>query len=150
MVGGLNRHGRAGERCAPCRGCLWRGAALCAAVNGSVHPSDNGGMEHDSLYQHLVEVARSRRERTISYTEAGKTIGLAANDRDLFDHLDEINRFERRQGRPMLSALVVGRQTGIPGAGFFRLAREWGINIRNERRFWRSELKRLRRHWNHK
>ena len=104
-------------------------------------------MEHDPLYQHLLEIAQDHRKRTISYTEASETIGLAANDRDLFDHLDEINQFERRHGRPMLSALVVNRRTGMPGAGFFRLARSWGIDIRSDRRFWKSELKRLRRHW---
>ena len=104
-------------------------------------------MESDLLYQRLVAIAKSAKGRVITYTEAGDIVGRTANDTALFEHLDAINRFERSNGRPMLSALVVGKQTGIPGRGFFRLARSWGIEIRNERRFWKAELKRLRQHW---
>ena len=107
----------------------------------------DGIMESDLLYQRLVAIAKSARGRVITYTEAGDIVGRTANDTALFEHLDAINRFERSNGRPMLSALVVGKQTGIPGRGFFRLARSWGIEIRNERRFWKAELKRLRQHW---
>ena len=104
-------------------------------------------MEEDRLYQVLVAVAQSAKRRVLTYTEAGATVGRAANDPELFEHLDEINRFERRHGRPMLTALVVGKQTGMPGRGFFRLASSWGADTRNHQRFWKAELKRVRQHW---
>ena len=66
-------------------------------------------MEEDRLYQVLVAVAQSAKKRVLTYTEAGATVARAANDPELFEHLDEINRFERRHGRPMLTALVVGK-----------------------------------------
>jgi len=41
--------------------------------------------------------------------------------------LDEINRYEHREGRPLLSAVVVVQEDNKPGEGFFKLARELGV-----------------------
>jgi len=46
------------------------------------------------------------------------------NERNDFHKiLDDINRYEVGQNRPLLSAIVVN-ETKMPGKGFFRLARE--------------------------
>jgi hypothetical protein len=37
--------------------------------------------------------------------------------------LDDINRHERELGRPMLSAVLVHKESLMPGQGFFTLAR---------------------------
>ena len=108
-------------------------------------------MEDDRLYRYLVQIARFSRRRVrpiiITYTEAGAILGIRPYDPHLFDHLDNINEFERDHGRPMLSALVVNKQSGMPGRGFFRLARSWGLDTSNPNRFWRRELKRVSKHW---
>lgn len=66
------------------------------------------------LYGLLVEKARHR--QTIAYSETGRSravIGLL---------LDEINRHEHLEGRPLLSAIVVHKGTTEPGDMFFGLA----------------------------
>jgi hypothetical protein len=53
--------------------------------------------------------------------------------------LDEINRLEHEQGRPLLSAVVVTKEHNIPGVGFFTCARELGLHGGNDRDvFWIS------------
>jgi len=62
--------------------------------------------------------------------------------------LNEISEDEVRLGRPMLSAVVVGR-SGRPGAGFFALARTLGrLSVAgDEKEFWQAELSDVYRVW---
>jgi hypothetical protein len=68
----------------------------------------------------------------------------------LWGYLDDVNKFERLYNRPMLSALVINRN-GLPGDGFFSLAREFGHEIEDDRdskqRFWEEEVDRVRLLW---
>lgn len=62
-----------------------------------------------------------------------------------------ISTFEHQQGRPMLSAVVVHAEYGIPGAGFFQLARELDV-LKSKSRiqdplFWHQELKSVHATW---
>jgi hypothetical protein len=57
--------------------------------------------------------------------------------------LGEISQEEHQRGRSILTALVVAVTTGVPGSGFFDLARHFG-NLQGttpaaERRFWEQE-----------
>lgn len=59
--------------------------------------------------------------------------------------LDEIGVAEVQAGRPVLPALVVAKQTGIPGAGFFKI--DSGEAIDDPKAYWQRELERVFDYW---
>ena len=97
-------------------------------------------IDHD-LRQRLIEVAK--RMETISYSElrpeAPQTLAIP---------LDEINKYEQRDGRPLLSAVVIHKDDDrMPGVGFFRMAWELGqYKGEDPEQFWVRELERV---WNY-
>jgi len=70
------------------------------------------------LYGLLVEKARHR--ETVAYSETGKSRAVIG------PLLDEINRHEHLEGRPMLSVVVVHKGTTDPGPGFISCAEDLG------------------------
>ena len=90
----------------------------------------------------LIKVAQRR--DTISYSElrpeAPQTLALP---------LDEINKYELRAGKPLLSAVVIHKDTDrMPGDGFFRIAWEMGQYKEGEpEEYWRQELERVWNYW---
>jgi hypothetical protein len=81
------------------------------------------------VYDRLKEAARRR--QLITYKELAAAVGLDWNKnygkcRQIFSILRAICTAEVEQGRPMLSAVVVRQDTGMPGSGFFALARKLG------------------------
>ena len=102
-------------------------------------------MSKSLVYTYLIEAARNR--ETITYRELARKVGLYGDMPRLFRILDDINRDERAAGRPMLSAIVVGA-SGMPGKGFFRLARSLGLYRGiDDRGFWQEEVRRVHNHW---
>ena len=82
-----------------------------------------------AIYDKLKEMARQQQLTT--YKELAAAVGLDWNKdygqcRQIFSILRDICTAEVEQGHPMLSAIVVSQDTGMPGAGFFKLARELG------------------------
>ncbi|MCB9450941.1 MAG: hypothetical protein H6672_05845 [Anaerolineaceae bacterium] len=70
----------------------------------------------------LIEQARLR--QTITYAELCtmmQTARIHYHSNTMVRLLDDIGRMEYEAGRPVLPAVVVTKQTGIPGAGYFRL-----------------------------
>jgi len=62
--------------------------------------------------------------------------------------LDDINHYEHRFGRPMLSAVVVHKDSLKPGKGFFVLAQELGLFLgSDEDKFYIQELRRVHDYW---
>lgn len=62
--------------------------------------------------------------------------------------LEAIDHEEDAAGRPLLSAVVVARATGLPGAGFFTYARRCGIHAgSDDQTLWRRELRRVHAYW---
>ena len=66
--------------------------------------------------------------------------------------LGEISEEMHSQGFPMLSAIVVRRDTGMPGEGFFTLAIRLGklhrgASVRAKQRFWRNEVRAVFATW---
>ena len=59
-----------------------------------------------------------------------------------------ISKNELEQGRPMMSAIVVG-VSGKPGEGFFNWARELGVlsEGKDEITFWRDECQKVYEAW---
>jgi hypothetical protein len=68
--------------------------------------------------------------------------------------LFHISSYEVEQGRPMLSALVVhkgGQYKGLPGPGFFKLARRLRFAVDDsdtaEQAFWDAQVRAAVEHW---
>ena len=102
-------------------------------------------MSKSLVYTYLLEAARNR--ETITYTELARKVGLYGDMPRLFRILDDINRDGHAAGRPMLSAIVVGA-SGMPGKGFFRLARSLSLYRGiDDRKFWQDEVRRVHNHW---
>lgn len=79
----------------------------------------------EEMRQMMIETAR--RGQLITYSElcaSLKTAYLHYHSPQIVKLLDEIGMAERDAGRPILPAVVVGKQSGIPGAGYFRIADE--------------------------
>lgn len=79
----------------------------------------------DEMRQLMIETAR--RGQLITYSELCaelKTAYLHYHSPQIVRLLDEIGAIEHEAGRPTLPAVVVGKQSGIPGAGYFRIAGE--------------------------
>lgn len=75
----------------------------------------------------LLMIETARRGQLITYSELCaelKTAYLHYHSPQIVKLLDEIGAIEHEAGRPILPAVVVGKQSGIPGAGYFRLAGE--------------------------
>ncbi len=101
---------------------------------------------HEAIYEKLKEVARAK--QTITYDDIGRVARLGGHDPQLWQMLDEINRHEHQQGRPMLSAVVIVQADKLPGGGFFKLARELGVyRGENDSAFFGYELCKVHSYW---
>src|SRR2546426_10096335 len=82
-----------------------------------------------AIFDELKRVAE-RQEMTTSSAIA-PLAGLDMDnpaDRDAMRRLlGDISTHEHRQGRPLLTAIVVHKQDNIPGHGFFELAQQLGL-----------------------
>jgi len=105
---------------------------------------------HEQIYEKLKEVARAG---TVTYySDIAPMAGLDMNypnDRyEIGAILDDINQYERELGRPMLSAVVVHKDTLIPGQGFFTLGRTLGLFVGNDKdKFYIQELHKVHEYW---
>ena len=90
----------------------------------------------DQIDRHRGEVlmqlkAAAREGQILYYGELGRSLGLDMDDQLQRHHLatllGEISKAEVVEGRPMLSCLVVQRDGGAPGPGFYNLARDLGV-----------------------
>ena len=84
---------------------------------------------HQAIYKRLKECAR--RGELINYSEIAPLADLnmekQADRTQMGELLGEISTNELENGRPMLSAIVVLKESAIPGEGFFNLARYLGV-----------------------
>jgi hypothetical protein len=83
---------------------------------------------HEVVYGELKRLAKT--QSTATYGQIAHLAGLELDDlvqrNRLSEMLGEISTHEFRQGRPMLSAVVISSEEGMPGIGFFNLARALG------------------------
>lgn len=98
-----------------------------------------------------ILIKRAKIDKPITYknlTRSLKTIRLQPNDPDLFKFLDTISRSENRDGRGMLSVMVIHTDDDkLPGDGFFKLAIELGREFNNREQFWKEEKDRVYNYW---
>ncbi len=95
-------------------------------------------------------VAAAREESTLSYSALVKeirSITFQPHDFRLFHLLGRISKEEVAHGRGMLTAVVVRQEDGLPGQGFFQLAKELGFDASDQEAFWASELARVFKVW---
>lgn len=93
-------------------------------------------------------VARAGAAETVTYEALAATLAgsvdLAPSDPVLGKLLGELSTEADAAGGGMLSAVVVRKRGGLPGPGFFALARRLGRDVGTDRRaFWESELARV-------
>jgi hypothetical protein len=98
---------------------------------------------HKAIYNKLKEVARKR--QLITYKELAAVVGLDWNKdygkcQQIFSILRAICTAEVEQEHPMLAAIAVRRDTGMPGSGFFALAHDLGrYQSGTDYSFWTAE-----------
>lgn len=102
------------------------------------------------LYERLCEVAR--RQDTIFYGEVAPIAGVDTENPNfaalLGRLLDEINHAEAANGRPLLSAVVIGKENNMPGSGFFTCARQLRLySGKDDLKFWLDELTSVHEYW---
>lgn len=112
-----------------------------------------GKMEQETyrIYCRLIRAAMD--SETMAYAELAAATGLPTRGHQLGQRLapilDAICSYEHDHGRPLLSAVVVRADTGIPGGGFFKMARHVGkmSSSDDQRRFWQRELEEIKEAW---
>ena len=111
-----------------------------------------GKKEFFEVYCKLIQIAKA--SNVVHYDDIAQTMGLPLSGnymaRQVGEMLGIISTIEHFFGRPMLSAVVVRKDTGEPGDGFFELAEELGkFNPNSQQRnsFWRQELQDVYSTW---
>jgi hypothetical protein len=100
------------------------------------------------IRQLLIDVARAKQVITYSeLTSMLQTAYLHYHSSMLARLLVEIGAEEVEAERPVLPALVVTKQTGLPGQGFFKLAAERGYDISDPEAYWRAAVKQVHDYW---
>lgn len=109
----------------------------------------------DALWETLraemreIMIAAAQSARTLTYSElclALTTATLHYHSPLLTRLLVEIGEEEMRAGRPVLPAVVVSKQTGMPGAGYFKVGAGDQVIGDPETR-WREDLERVFDYW---
>jgi arsenate reductase len=81
--------------------------------NESASPRTSG---IEGLRQELLRAARAR--GTLTYGELMRLMGISRG-RPLFEAIVEVDKAEYARGAPGFAAIIVRRDTGFPGGGFF-------------------------------
>jgi len=70
----------------------------------------------EDLRQELLKAAMAR--GTLTYGELMRILGISRG-RPLFEAISAVDREEYRKGAPGFAAIIVRKDTGFPGGGFF-------------------------------
>ena len=98
----------------------------------------------------LSNLAQEHEFKLITYSELTLEVTSINFDPDdlAFHHiLGEVSEEEDIAGRGMLTAIVVLKDTKIPGSGFFKLAKKLGRDITDHYDCWYQEINKVRRSW---
>jgi hypothetical protein len=106
-----------------------------------------------ALYEKLKEVARAR--SVITYSEIAPLVSVdirtSLGRREIGRLIAEVCAHEVAHGRPMLGSVVVRKDTGMPGDGYFKGACRLGQfdadGKKDKRSFWAEELERVYGYW---
>ncbi|MDQ2654620.1 MAG: hypothetical protein M3Z20_16430 [Chloroflexota bacterium] len=112
--------------------------------------SPDGDEIPESLMERLRAVARAK-ELTY-YSEVAPLLGIETGNEyfgaQVGHVLDKVNRREFAANRPLLSAVVVSKETMRPGSGYYGCARELRrYKGKNDDEEWLGELMRVHDWW---
>ena len=108
-------------------------------------------MEYQPVYDRLVQAARAK--ELVHYGELAKMLGIDMDDpyfgARVGKVLGRISEDEIAAGRPMISAIVVSKDTMLPGHGFFNLGQELRQTLpgEDEIEFAVRQIKRVHNYW---
>ena len=108
-------------------------------------------MEYQAVYELLVQ--RARAGEFVHYGELAKMLGIDMDNPHfgalVGKVLDRINEDEAAARRPMISAIVVSKDTMLPGTGFFKLGQELRQTLPGEDEigFAVRQIKRVHEYW---
>jgi hypothetical protein len=108
---------------------------------------------HEEIYERLKEVAKGG---TVTYYSdiapmARLDMNLPNDRYEIGAILDAINQYEHRADRPMISAVVVHKDSLKPGRGFFVLAQSLNLfDGKDEDKFYINELRKVHDYWRSK
>src|SRR5450756_1778023 len=122
------------------------------AIMGSTTGRYRGSKEYLLVYAELLQAAQYRGVTT--YQAVAQIMGLPLSGnlmgREVGEMIGEISREEVQNGRPMLSAIVVGT-SGVPGDGFYTWAKELGRlkddSKQAKEQFWKQECEAVYAAW---
>jgi len=106
-------------------------------------------MVNKAVYDALMDAAS--RGKPVYYGELAKLMELNMMDEGdrtkLFKLLENITVYEHKEGRPLLSAIVISRANKMPGYGFFKLARRLGVQKQDNTTFFYAEVRKVFDYW---
>ena len=99
------------------------------------------------IYPFLVALALSRQVRP--YKAVADLLQVASLNARIRMALQEIDTREHLAGHPLLCAVIIRQDTGVPGAGFFRNAFDLGRDLDDQDHewFWDDELQAVFEFW---
>lgn len=107
---------------------------------------EDAGGAYAMVDEELKKIAKAG--KTAYYSDIAPLAGLAPDSKEFRIILTGISRDEHKAGRPLLSVVVVGTDKGIPGPGFFTLAKELGLmQGEDQKAFFEEELKKVHEQW---
>jgi hypothetical protein len=96
----------------------------------------------------MIEAAREQQLITYgSLTRKIEAIHFRPHDFNLFHLLAQISTAEHMSGRGMLTAVVVTAEEGVPGEGFYELAKDLGLSVDEPLATWSAELQKVYNTW---
>jgi hypothetical protein len=112
------------------------------ADEGTLYGFPVGDWERAKLQAKDLLAACARRRETITYSglcEGVTAVHLRPYSFAIVAFLNEICTEEDEAHGVMMASLVVRKDTGLPGDGYFRHAGRLGRDISDRESFWRSE-----------
>ena len=108
---------------------------------------------NQDLYEKLKGAARSK--SVITYSDIAPLVGVdirtSPGRREIGRLIAEVCAHEVEDGRPMLGSVVVRKDTGMTGYGYFKGACRLGQfdpdGKKDKRAFWAEELERVYKRW---
>lgn len=98
-----------------------------------------------------ILIDRAKVRGMITYSElADRIVSMQLTPRSpqLFQILDDLSMEEQKEGRGLLSCIVVHKVGDMePGVGFYDLAKRAGRNTRDKLNLWIKELHRVHAAW---
>lgn len=113
---------------------------------GCVNAMDDAAKQKRKRATREAEIAMidaAHRRDPITYSGLAKEIGsvnLRPNSPQMDAILSDLSRQSNRAGLGMLSVVVVNQATGLPGEGFFELARSLDRDFEHQEEFFNSEF----------